>query len=984
MRRLLPAIQQGVVGIEMHPATSVEHLEPLVHRVLPDILHIVCHGTNEGEVRALSFEDRQGRRSPVSAARLRDLLDRLRVRRPGLLVLEACGSRPIGEALVAAGFGCVIAMEGDADPEAGARFFDAFYPALPAGRTICEAFAVARRDLELLCPLAVDTPVLLGDTAAIDGRIAGLPRAVPRGLARDSIDEHVSRSAAHAPAESELRGRDRDLARLIEAAVPERRRGLVLLRGPAGVGKTSLLRLWLDAQHELGWYGYSRVFTWMFDLTHRGRGVGDIHAFLVEALLFFGDSDRRFDGKDPTPEAYLHGLRLGRLIRDEPVLLVLDSVPMLPRGARAAKPATLESLLHPALAALLREVAGGAARCVLAARDGGGLSEVEGEVLDLAGLDDAAGADLLWEGGLIEDDTALKGLSASLGGEPLALRLCARSFTTVDEVRSALTRDGGARESRPLSRILGAITARMNAASRELLATLALREGTLSIEELPESHATPDGSARDIPSDDASRNRAASSFASLRPLVRAGIARVQRGSTTIELVHPALGDAALDLLGGDSARFASLLVCALAGLGPASTLAEIHRLAAIAVLAGRVGEHATARMIYKERICRAEAAGREQSLVARTLGAIAEDLTILGNFFLVEGGSRHWETLAGAGDDEVAAFIFHRVALALRHLGRVDEAVAPMACACAHYQRLELWERAATCANDLAELQAFRGDLDAALHAAERAVAWSHTSGDPITRFLTLATRGHVLHLRGHRDDARRDFENAESTLHETKAPFLFSRPGHQYLMLLLDDIEDSWRAGQVPGPAALEPVKERLAAARKRHRDPTIAPVSRALDAFAEGRLANLELEIELARGGDTSTSRRAAMSGLALAVSTFRSRHHLWMLPQALCERARMRRLLQDPVNASLDLDEAQALAEEFHLPFDLGACLLERIALCMASGRAQEGVRFLLQTWAILEDYPCARLAERVGLLERELADSGADLERKVREQ
>ena len=125
----------------------------LKHR--PHIVHFSGHGSEAEEI---VLEDNSGKSQPVSRQALASLFKILRdnVR---IVVLNACYSKAQAEAI-----GEVIDFTVGANKEVGDRaaitFAAAFYRALAFGRSVGEAFELARLELDLVRIPGSDTPEL--------------------------------------------------------------------------------------------------------------------------------------------------------------------------------------------------------------------------------------------------------------------------------------------------------------------------------------------------------------------------------------------------------------------------------------------------------------------------------------------------------------------------------------------------------------------------------------------------------------------------------------------------------------------------------------------------------------------------------------------------------------------------------------------------------------------------------------------------------
>ena len=1020
-RRLAPFLRSGAIELQVAPALDSARLGALLGEFRPDIFHLVCHGTGE----ALKLEDRHGQLVTLDAAELVTIYRECGSCRPRLTILEACRSLKIAEALSKASDGdasgdqvavgrplapWVIGNRDFVDPAIGTIFFPAFEQALAAGATIEGAFAEARRDLELLVPTVPSPPVLCSHASvARDERLVDAKLWIAHGSLRNGGDDHVFRSAAlgaldvpfhdrSARRNSDLGviegARSQDVARPAIAMINDvwiaRSSPVLHLRGAAGIGKSVVVRRWLDRLAVDRWPGASRVFAWSFDPSASGAGVGDVHRFLDHALDFFGDRDRDRDRSpdDRVREAWVRGLRLGRMLRREPCLLVLDAAPTLPQGTDAGEACSPEAILHPGLAGLLRELAGATeGLCVLVTRDDCPWLEVgvdaqgpRAQRLELGALTPAASAELLWNSGLIDTPEKLARTAAAFGHHPLALVIAARSFRTGAGALSALPKPP--KELPPIQRALDSLQG-LRRHAVEALTLLALRGGSLRPEDLKAlaeyKHSGPPHRA-------------------IRALVRhRGLAISPGGHLSMTLIHRAVGEAWLCLDREDLTTYAPLCRDDGAAKGEDSLVALLAR-ARVVKMSLQTGNIADALSIYVDEIARYDHDAQQWSFIARKRGAIAEDLEILAHFVERDGrGHARWATLrrdvavnlalpqafrprtfpSNANVSRMCCgYILHRIALALRHLGRAREAWEPMVAALKEYEGAPDVERAATCANDLAELEVWLGKLDAALQSARLAENYARESGDGTVRQLCLATLGHVLHMGGALIEAGSSFALAQqltAKLSEADerftSPVLCSRPGFQHWEILLDQI-DSALLHREPADDRINQLVGYLQHSEAFHARGHVAGVSLALTCLARGRLAVIcaihrrPMPKLGSEAGDLREATGVALIELARAIATFREHQHAWMLPLALLERARLyREVLGDPRNASLDLDEVSALADGLGLPLMQIACAIEEAQLRHGTTAGQEAAD---RAQRLLIAHPCQRLALRLDII------------------
>jgi hypothetical protein len=288
-------------------------------------------------------------------------------------------------------------------------------------------------------------------------------------------------------------------------------------------------------------------------------------------------------------------------------------------------------------------------------------------------------------------------------------------------------------------------------------------------------------------------------------------------------------------------------------------------------------------------------------------------------------------------------------------MGRPREAETALRRAFDCYSGCGYEERAATCANDLAETLVWQSELveselrevmlqralevatSGVEHAgrAERAAASQAEAKDALlAQMLCIATSGYIHDRLGEVEAAAACFDRANEVVkayqRRERYRWLFSRPGHQYWCFLLDRLEQLLLEGR--RDAVREPIcqlESHLDAAEawQELESKTVARATRAYHALARGRLLLLAVKHGLdyvdTRSNEGLTHAERAQKQLFCAVHVLRANQHLWILPDALRVRASLFEYLGEVRSAELDAKDAEYLVVEFRSAMAGGRC-------------------------------------------------------------
>lgn len=255
-----------------------------------------------------------------------------------------------------------------------------------------------------------------------------------------------TRNAAHGPAQarkpaplslpklleampgesSELFGRE-DALGWLDAAYEDPRVGVLALVGFGGVGKSALVRHWLETRFEPAASAPRFLGVSFYSQGTREHG-GSSSQFLVQALKALGEPDRSKD----------RGERLAELVAAEPTVLVLDGLEPLQYGPG---PRSLEGRLHDSdVRDLLLNLASrpGRSLCVVSTRvqltdEGLQTPSCLQRSVEVLAREDAW--QILVSRGVRGSEAELKEAAESLGCHPLALVLAAEYLHTFAEGR---------------------------------------------------------------------------------------------------------------------------------------------------------------------------------------------------------------------------------------------------------------------------------------------------------------------------------------------------------------------------------------------------------------------------------------------------------------------------------------------------------------------------------------------------------------------
>ena len=340
--------------------------------------------------------------------------------------------------------------------------------------------------------------------------------------------------------------------------------------------------------------------------------------------------------------------------------------------------------------------------------------------------------------------------------------------------------------------------------------------------------------------------------------------------------------------------------------------------------------------VYRDRILRGT--GDDGHYSWKKLGAFESNLAGLANFF-----DEPWDRPSAQLKPAAQAWLLNEAAFALRALGRLRAALAPLRAGVEMRIKQEVWNSAARIAGNLSELELTLGDVARAVADGARAVAFADRSGDAFWRMAMRTTHADALAQGGEKKKARRLFVEAEKIQKEDQPqyPRLYSLQGFRYADLLLAAAErGAWRAwlgGEgnpdyldgAPDGTAWEALLTQCEAVSERAEETLawVSPQNWLLDiGLNHLTLARAGLYRALLAAGATADNPapgrapappavrlpEGLAAPMAAAVDKLREAGQLQYLPLGLLTRAEIRAVAGDRAGARADLAEAWGIAD------------------------------------------------------------------------
>ena len=643
-----------------------------------------------------------------------------------------------------------------------------------------------------------------------------------------------------------------------------------------GVGKSTLLRHWLERLEADNFRGARRVFAWSFYSQGTGERVTSADQFIAQALEWFGD-------ETPTEGSpWDKGQRLAGLVAGQKTLLVLDGMEPLQSGLDFER----GKVNDPGLAMLIE----GLARhndglCVITTRE---------PVADLARFPDTtsernleqisseSGRALLRVRGVRGDDAELEAATASFGNHALAVNLLAEYLRDVSDHHISAAADIPdldipVDEGRHPRRVMAAFEERFGDGPEvEVLRMLGLFDRPAEAGEIADLRADPA-----IPglTDHVHGLDEAGWLRVLQRLRDAGLMAPQSHHTSADLdAHPLVREHFGQRLReqhpdawreGHSRLYEHLRDTA---KQLPETLEEMAPLFAAVAHGCRADRHEDALLeVYAKRILRGD-----EHFSKRQLGAFSSGLAALSGFF-----DPPWDSVVGGLSEVPSGWVLGEAAQLFR--AALNTAVGQ-----------EEWLRAAVRAGNLSELHLTIGEVGQAVAYAQQGVGLADRSGDSDRRMLRRTTLADAQHQAGRLEESEALFREAEEMQAKDHPQYtlLYSLRGFLYCDLLLEQgkFED-----------ARQRAENTLAVAEHSGWLLDIA-----LDHLSLGRALLLQAQAERMR--DFSDAARH----LGQAVDGFRQAGLQDHLPRGLLARAELHRATGAFPAAKLDLEAAFAVAE------------------------------------------------------------------------
>jgi tetratricopeptide (TPR) repeat protein len=688
-----------------------------------------------------------------------------------------------------------------------------------------------------------------------------------------------------------LFGREAELT-CLDGAWADPGTNVISLVAWGGVGKSALVNHWLGTMAKENYRGARRVYGVSFFSQGTRETAASADTAMDEALRWFDDPD------PAAGSPWDKGERLANLVREARTLLVLDGLEPLqnPPGPEEGR------LKDPALQSLVRELAASnPGLCVITTRhrvaDIDHLIAATAPVITLERLSDEAGAALLRQRGVEGPDDELQQASREFDGHGLALNLlgtylhdvCQGDVRRRDEV-SLLDSDveQGGHAKRVMESYENWFGQGPELAALRIVGLFDRPADSKAVAAVREPPPIPELTEALQDVTDAKWRQ------TLAKLRRAGFLAQQDPNDPDTLdAHPLVREHFGQQLreeNRDAWREGNDRLYEHYQKVPEKefpdTLEEMVPLFAAVAHGCTAGRHQEALDdVYVQRIRRGS-----EAYSLKQLGAIGADLTALSGFF-----DPPWQQPVAGLTESTKAFVLSAAGFALRALGRLTEAVAPMQAGLDSRIAQEDWANASRNAGNLSELYQTMGDLRQAQASAQQSADLADESGVAFQRIVGRTTMADALHQAGHMAEAETLFLESEALEKEEHPdiPLLYSIRGYQYCDLLL-------------GQGEYQDVRERATQTLEWAERASADILSIALDHLSLGR-AHLAASQKEGTGDFTQ-----AAEHFDQAVDGLRQAGQQDDLPRGLLARAALHRVRADFEPARRDLDEALAIAE------------------------------------------------------------------------
>ncbi|HID99213.1 MAG TPA: tetratricopeptide repeat protein [Thiotrichaceae bacterium] len=684
----------------------------------------------------------------------------------------------------------------------------------------------------------------------------------------------------------------------------------------AGVGKTALVKYWLQKMERVHYRGAKRVYA----ITFYSQGTSDKSAsaepFIDKALRWFGD----LNPTEGTSEE--RGERLARLIKSERSLLLLDGIESLQHPPGPNEGAFKEKSLKALIVGLATYNPG---LCVMTTRLP--IKELEAfeshtsQQISLKNLKLAEGVELLRSLGVKGDDNELEQATTEFNGHCFALTLLGsyisdaydgdiRCRVEIGPLEEDERQGGHARrimeayekwfEEGPMLDILlmlGLFNQPADADCIKALRTppvirdltdnlmhLSTRDWQRTLNKLRRSQLLTEQNPKEKGTLDS------------HPLVREhfGSRLRERSLEAWREGHKRL----YEYLKNKTPKLPDTL----------DEMMPLYRAIVHGCYANKYQESFDE--IYWARVQR----GPKKYFSTDQLGAFYTDLSVLTHFF-----TEPWYQAVTNLNKYTIATIQNKVGFCLKALGRFEEAIEPIQAALEGYKEQQAWKEATGVASNLGYRYLWSGEIKKAVEMTQKGVFFADKINEQDKERMLMRTRSRtawadMLHHAGNFEEAQKNFQAAEAIQREDKRQpsWLYAAQSFRYCDLLLS--QQKYQEVKKRAFRALD-IAER---SRKKR------PFEIALHNINLGRAFHLAGEYEV------------AVSHLENALTNLEVAKRLDTLPVALIARAALRRYLNKIDDAYADIDHAMKIAERGQMKLHMADCYLEYARLDFVCGK------------------------------------------------